>query len=132
MNLLHLDSSILGDASASRELTKTIVQRLKAEEPALRVTYRDLAADPLPHYSAASLTGQAPEAAARDTAALEEFLAADVIVIGVSFSGGVKSVQDRRITMSPKLVRAWTSRTSSVGSGLSAVSMELRTAPKRV
>jgi FMN-dependent NADH-azoreductase len=82
MNLLHLDSSILGDASASRELTKTIVQRLKAEEPALRVTYRDLAADPLPHYSAASLTGQAPEAAARDTAALEEFLAADVIVIG--------------------------------------------------
>jgi FMN-dependent NADH-azoreductase len=82
MNLLHVDSSILGDASASRELTRTIVQRLKAEEPALRVTYRDLAGDPLPHYSAESLTGQAPAAAARDAAALEEFLAADVIVIG--------------------------------------------------
>ena len=82
MNLLHVDSSILGDASASRELTETIVQRLKAEEPALRVTYRDLAADPLPHYSAESLTGQASEAATRDATALEEFLAADVIVIG--------------------------------------------------
>jgi FMN-dependent NADH-azoreductase len=82
MNLLHIDSSILGDASASRELTRAIVKRLKSEEPGLRVTYRDLAADPLPHYSAESLSGQAPAAAARDAAALEEFLAADVIVIG--------------------------------------------------
>jgi FMN-dependent NADH-azoreductase len=82
MNLLHVDSSILGDASASRELTKAIVTRLKAEDPALRVTYRDLAADPLPHYSFESLTGQSQAVAARDAAALEEFLAADVIVIG--------------------------------------------------
>jgi len=82
MNLLHVDSSILGDASASRELTRAIVARLKAAEPSLRVTYRDLAADPLPHYSAESLTGQTPAVAARDAAALDEFLAADVIVIG--------------------------------------------------
>jgi FMN-dependent NADH-azoreductase len=82
MNVLHLDSSILGDASASRELTRAIVERLRAEEPALQVTYHDLAADPLPHYSADSLTGQAPEVSARDAAALDEFLAADVIVIG--------------------------------------------------
>jgi len=60
-------------------------------------------------------------------------LAADVVVIGVSSRGGEKEgVQDRRITMSPKLVRAWTSSTSSDGSGLSAASMELRTVPKRV
>jgi FMN-dependent NADH-azoreductase len=82
MNLLHVDSSILGDASASRQLTRAIVERLKSQEPGLRVTYRDLAADPLPHYSAESLTGEAPAAAGRDAAALEEFLAADVIVIG--------------------------------------------------
>ena len=82
MNLLHIDSSILGDASASRELTRAIVKRLKAETPDARVTYRDLALDPLPHFSAESLSGQVPAAAARDAAALEEFLAADVIVIG--------------------------------------------------
>jgi FMN-dependent NADH-azoreductase len=81
MNLLHIDSSILGDASASRELTRAIVTRLKAQNAEVRVTYRDLAADPLPHFSAGSLSGQASDAA-RDTAALEEFLAADVIVIG--------------------------------------------------
>jgi FMN-dependent NADH-azoreductase len=82
MNVLHIDSSILGEASASRELTRAIVTRLKAEQPGVRVTYRDLAADPLPHFSAESLSGQASAAAARDTAALEEFLAADLIVIG--------------------------------------------------
>jgi FMN-dependent NADH-azoreductase len=82
MNLLHIDSSILGDASASRELTRAIVERLKTEQPDVQVTYRDLAADPLPHYSAESLTGQAPGASARDAATLEEFLAAEVIVIG--------------------------------------------------
>jgi FMN-dependent NADH-azoreductase len=82
MNLLHIDSSILGDASASRELTRAIVERLQEEEPGLRVTHRDLAAAPLPHFSAESLTGQVPTAAARDAAVLEEFLAAKIIVIG--------------------------------------------------
>jgi FMN-dependent NADH-azoreductase len=82
MNVLHIDSSILGESSASRELTRAIVARLKAERAGVHVTYRDLVAAPLPHFSAESLSGQVPEAAARDTAVLEEFLAADVIVIG--------------------------------------------------
>ena len=82
MNLLHIDSSILGEASASRQLTRAIVARLRAEHPGLRETYRDLAADPLPHFSAESLNGGVT-ASVRDVAALEEFLAADVVVIGV-------------------------------------------------
>ena len=82
MNLLHIDSSILGEGSASRALTREIVARLKAAQPDLHVTYRDLAAAPLPHYSAASVAGSDPEQAARDAAVLEEFLAADVLVIG--------------------------------------------------
>lgn len=48
----------------------------------MRLTYRDLAAEPLPHYSATSLTATAGEEAARDAATLEAFLAADVVVIG--------------------------------------------------
>jgi FMN-dependent NADH-azoreductase len=82
MNLLHIDSSILGDGSASRALTREIVARLKAAQPDLHVSYRDLAAAPLPHYSATSLAGSDPEQAVRDAAVLEEFLAADVLVIG--------------------------------------------------
>jgi FMN-dependent NADH-azoreductase len=82
MNLLHIDSSILGEGSASRALTGEIVARLKAGQPDLEVIYRDLAAEPLPHYSADSVAGSDPEQAARDAAVLEEFLAADVLVIG--------------------------------------------------
>jgi FMN-dependent NADH-azoreductase len=82
MNLLHIDSSILGAASTSRALTARIVERLKGRRPGLKVSHRDLAASPLPHYSAESLAAQDPAAAARDEATLQEFLAADVIVIG--------------------------------------------------
>jgi FMN-dependent NADH-azoreductase len=82
MNLLHIDSSILGEFSASRGLTRQIVERLRAQTPHLRVTYRDLAAEPLPHYSASSLATQDAAETARNAAALEEFMAADVLVIG--------------------------------------------------
>jgi FMN-dependent NADH-azoreductase len=82
MNILHIDSSILGEASASRTLTRAIVAKLKSGNPSVRVGYRDLAAQPLPHYSLASVTGSDAAEAARDAATLDEFVAADVIVIG--------------------------------------------------
>ncbi len=82
MNILHIDSSILGEASASRDLTRQVVARLRAAHPRATVRYRDLAAAPLPHLSAGSLSGAIAEETARDAAVLEEFLAADVLVIG--------------------------------------------------
>jgi FMN-dependent NADH-azoreductase len=66
MNVLQIDSSILGDHSASRALT------------AQTVTYRDLAAQELPHFSGRSLQGEAE----RNARTLAEFQAADVLVIG--------------------------------------------------
>lgn len=95
MNLLHLDSSILGPNSVSRKLSADIVAKLKAATPGLEETYRDLAATPIPHLSAAylmaaqSLEGQHEPAISNDLAisgaVLQEFLAADVVVIGVAF-----------------------------------------------
>lgn len=82
MNILHIDSSILGEASASRALTRKILEQLRAAHPKAQVTYRDLAAEPLPHYSLASVTATDPVEAARDAATLEAFLAADIVVIG--------------------------------------------------
>ena len=82
MKVLHVDSSILGDASASRALTGEIVRGLRAAQAHLEVSYLDLAAQPLPHYSAASLAPGEGAEGARDAAVLEEFLGADVIVIG--------------------------------------------------
>jgi FMN-dependent NADH-azoreductase len=82
MKVLHIDSSILGGASASRALTREIVARLKASHPQAEVTYLDLAAEELPHLSQRSLGQSDEREAARNARALEQFLAADVLVIG--------------------------------------------------
>lgn len=82
MNILHIDSSILGDHSASRGLTQAIVDTLRAEHPGARVTRVDLDAEPLPHLSARSLSGADATEAARAQRALDALFAADVLVIG--------------------------------------------------
>ena len=51
MKLLHIDSSISGDNSVSRRLTAGIVERLKAENPALSVTRYDLDSAPFASYN---------------------------------------------------------------------------------
>jgi FMN-dependent NADH-azoreductase len=96
MKLLHIDSSILGANSASRSLVAAVVERLRQSAPGLDLTYRDLASDPLPHLSLANLPTDHPIAAAAvgsdapavqqdrsaSQAVLDEFLAADIVVIG--------------------------------------------------
>ncbi|MDG2521864.1 NAD(P)H-dependent oxidoreductase [Caulobacter segnis] len=83
MTLLHIDSSILGDNSVSRQVSAAIATAITNDAPATKVVYRDLAADPLPHLSGAHLGGVAPQAELDAGAeALEQFLAADIIVIG--------------------------------------------------
>ena len=90
MKLLHVDSSILGPGSVSRILSAEVVDALRAGHPDLAVTYRDLASQPLGHLTAAhlgALQGAPVEAdvqtdVSAGQAALEEFLAADIVVIG--------------------------------------------------
>jgi FMN-dependent NADH-azoreductase len=91
MKLLHIDSSVLGPHSVSRQVSAAIVDRLYKATPGLKITYRDLTATPLAHLSGSHLAaaqGTVPEAVALqdDLAAgqtvLEEFLAADIVVIG--------------------------------------------------
>lgn len=92
MKLLHLDSSILADSSASRQLSSAVVAAWQAAEPGVQVIYRDLADDALSHLSALSLIAAGTPAELRSAAqqheaelaqrALEEFLDADAIVIG--------------------------------------------------
>ncbi|TAM62318.1 MAG: FMN-dependent NADH-azoreductase [Rhodanobacter sp.] len=80
MKLLHIDSSALGSHSVSRQLTADIVAALKQHAPGMAISYRDLAAEPLPHW--APVADAADPAAVLGNRMLEEFLAADVIVIG--------------------------------------------------
>ena len=93
MNVLHIDSGILGDHSVSRRLSAAVVAQIKAEQPDAAVTYRDVVANPLSHLSGAHLmaANAKPEEVDAEIAAdnvegaavLEEFLAADTIVLGV-------------------------------------------------
>lgn len=76
MTILHIDSAITGEHSASRELTAAIVRELTAADPGARVAYRDLADDPLDHLTLPAF------GAADSQAALDEFKAADTVVIG--------------------------------------------------
>jgi len=46
MKFLHIDASILGEASPSRQLPAAIVQALTREMPDIEVVRRDLDADP--------------------------------------------------------------------------------------
>ena len=79
MTLLHLDSSITGDGSVSRQLSAAIVAKLRAADPHIEVSYRDLVADPIAHLT----LGHLPATSAESRALLDQFLEADTIVIGV-------------------------------------------------
>ena len=69
MTILHIDSSISGDQSASRTITRSIVEQLTDGD----VIYRDLVSEPLPHLTLDAFA---------DSSVLDEFLAADTVVIG--------------------------------------------------
>ena len=82
MKLLHIDSSALGSGSVTRELTAAIVARWQDKLPQLQVEYRDLDANPLPHLTGSSLAQSDPAEVADAARTMEQFLAADVLVIG--------------------------------------------------
>ena len=90
MKLLHIDSSVLGPHSVSRKISAAIVDRLRQSTPGLEINYRDLTSTPLAHLSGlhlAAAQGAAPSAEVQadlaiGQAVLEEFLAADIVVLG--------------------------------------------------
>jgi FMN-dependent NADH-azoreductase len=94
-NILHIDASPLGENSVSRKLTASVIAHLKQTDPEAVVFHRDLISTPVSHLGAALLQVMRPSAGsatAHDTLAsaeaaqteelLNEFLAADVVVIG--------------------------------------------------
>jgi FMN-dependent NADH-azoreductase len=72
VTILHIDSSINGENSASRAISRSIVEQLRRANPEAELVARDLVSEPLPHLTE---RGQDPEV-------LDEFLAADAVVIG--------------------------------------------------
>lgn len=115
MKLLHIDSSVLGDNSVSRQLTAQTVAQWKARHPDAEVSYLDVAAQAPSHLNVDSLGFRLPAGSAltevqqRENAISEalvtQFLAADVIVVGAplyNFS-------------IPSQLKAWIDRICQVG-----------------
>lgn len=91
MKILHIDSSILGTHSASRDLSAAIVARQTAAHPGATVVYHDLVADGVGHltdahmavFQGAEVTDPALGAdLAKGGGYIDELFAADVIVVG--------------------------------------------------
>ena len=92
MKLLHVDSSILGAQSATRELGAAIVENRRRDDSHAEVRYRDLALEPLNHLTGALVAARAAAAPLADpelqkdvaasARAMDDFQWADVIVIG--------------------------------------------------
>ena len=71
MTILHIDSSITGEQSASRAISRSVVDQLRSGGDA--VVSRDLVSEPLPHLTLDAFA---------DSTGLDEFLAADTVVTG--------------------------------------------------
>ena len=117
MTILHIDSSPLGAASVSRLLTDRLVHALQTAQPGATVIQRDLAAATPDHLGAEALPvvkfGQTEDLTPRQQAEraltdqlVEEFLAADTVVIGAPMYNF--SV--------PTQLKAWIDRVAQPGS----------------
>ena len=115
MKLLHIDSSVLADNSVSRKLTARIVAEWSANHTGTTVVYLDLATQAPSHLSADSVGFRLPAGSdlsavqktenAISEALVQQFLAADVIVVGAplyNFS-------------IPSQLKAWIDRVAQVG-----------------
>jgi FMN-dependent NADH-azoreductase len=115
MKLLHIDSSILGDGSVSRQLSAAIVESWRKRVPDIEVMGLDLATEPLHHLSGALFVArtlpieqrnpeQQKDIEASDKA-LDDFLAADIVVIGAPmYNFGI-----------PSQLKAWIDRIAIAG-----------------
>ncbi|MER5462878.1 NAD(P)H-dependent oxidoreductase [Streptomyces sp. NPDC002668] len=78
--LLHLDSAVFPQGSASRDITTAFVQAWQEQHPEGKVVYRDLAAAPLPHLDIAAVSAGIDNPLRAELAA--ELEAADAVLIG--------------------------------------------------
>ena len=110
MKILHLDSSVLGENSASKALSAKVAAAWKTAVPGAVVRHRDLGTEAPQHlspgYFAIGATPEEKRSAGQTTelklsdALIEEFLAADALIIGAplynfTIPSGLKAWIDR-------------------------------------
>ncbi|SHL73218.1 FMN-dependent NADH-azoreductase [Phytopseudomonas punonensis] len=116
MKILHVDSSISGDSSLSKELSALAISHLRAVYPDAEVTYRDLVETPVNHLTGSIFAGFDGlktgefDAVTRQEHQLSErlvseFLASNILVIGAPMYNFSISTQ----------LKAWLDRIAQLG-----------------
>jgi FMN-dependent NADH-azoreductase len=110
MKILHLDSSVLGENSVSRALTRKVAEAWRAAAPTAVLRHRDLGSEAPQHLSPSYFAiGATPEDKRSESqsaelklsdALIEELLAADALIIGAplynfTIPSGLKAWIDR-------------------------------------
>lgn len=112
-NLLIINSSALGEASASRQLTRELAERAQALQPSLHIIERDIGSNPPPHLVPATVlavrgvadTDEQRAALALSDSLVAELQAADTLVIGAPmYNFGI-----------PSTLKAWFDHVLRVG-----------------
>ncbi|NSX94511.1 MULTISPECIES: FMN-dependent NADH-azoreductase [Agrobacterium] len=116
MKILHIDSSISGDNSITRELTAAVVANIVSGNPSAEITYHDLVSEPVAHLNGAIAAGFRPLGVSTfDDVALREhkvsedlvtsFLASDTVIVGAPMYNFSVSTQ----------LKAWLDRIAQPG-----------------
>lgn len=107
--ILRIDSSLFGEQGVSTQLNETLVKHLQAQWPEAQFVRRDLAHNPLPHFSAATMAAISTAPEMRDTEQtrladladqlIAEVQTADVLVVAApmynfGISSGLKAWLD--------------------------------------
>lgn len=116
MKILHIDSSIQGNGSITRDLSAAVVAQMQAAHPVAQVVYRDLVRSEVRHLTGPIVAGfrqtgfsdfddtTLKEHQVSDTLVME-FLASDIVVIGAPMYNFSVSSQ----------LKAWLDRLAQVG-----------------
>ena len=116
MKVLHLDSSPLGAASVSRQITAAVAGALAGNSGA--VTYRDLAAQPIGHLDGALLAAMRPAAGAAPTldAAVSAELGLNETLVTELFDAEAIVIGAPMYNFSvPTQLKAWIDRVAQAG-----------------
>ncbi|MBU7597877.1 NAD(P)H-dependent oxidoreductase [Streptomyces sp. P38-E01] len=113
--LLHIDSSLNGDNSASRAVTALFRETWQSQHPEGRVIYRDLSAQPVPHVDAASYYAGFTPAEERTAAQVESYALTEELLREIESADAVLVGAPLYNFTVPSSLKAWIDRIIAMG-----------------
>ena len=105
-HVLQIDSSVFGEQGQSSQLTAHLVEALKRQQPTT-LTYRNLAAEPLPHLTGATLVALGTEAAARTPEQTATVAMADELIAELQAANTLVLAAPMYNFAVPSTLKAW-------------------------